>query len=274
MNTNKNKFYLFLLTFLIVSLFGNYNVLADERACNYYASQGSQACNSATYKGYKCEWDGSLKGGARCKKSNNLADDVKENITSCEQITSHETCVSSKIDGHECIWRQGACYSNTIIDDGTDETIIADDQDQRDQADNNSNNSDQKIEKEVKCSDGQSLVDGKCIVDGYVGENICEEDSIQRILKLVGYIIIIVKVIVPIILIVLGSFDLYKGVIGKDEKALTKGIKTLLLRLVLGVFIFFIPNIVDWAFDLFYENAGGDNNKQCITCVLDPENCQ
>jgi len=258
MNTNKikNSICCLIITLLIFSP----NVFADERACNYYASQGKDACNSATYQGYKCEWDGNKKGGSRCFKSNNLAEEVKETITSCEQIKSHETCQSSKIDGHECIWRQNACYSNTIVDDGSGETIIADDQADRDKAE--SNNTTQK--------NNQSESN---IIDAYVGENICAEESVQRVLKLVGYIVIIIKVLVPLILIVMGTIDLFKATVGKDSKDLTKNLKTLMMRVALGVFIFFIPNLVNWTFDMFNENLGGDTANACVTCVLDPGNC-
>lgn len=256
---NKIKSCLFIMTFMLT--FFSINVFADERACNYYASQGESACNSASYKGYKCEWNGNLKGGSRCKQSKKLANDVKETITSCNQIKDSETCHATKIDGHECIWRQNACYSNTMIDDGSGDTIVADDQDDR-------NKAEQASQQNASPQSNEQSEDTT-----YVGENICSEDSIQRVLKLVGYILIIIKVLVPLILVVMGSIDLFQAVVGKDEKALSKSIKNLMLRVVLGVFIFFIPTIVNWAFDVFYEVSGGENNKQCVNCVLDPGDC-
>lgn len=107
----------------------------------------------------------------------------------------------------------------------------------------------------------------------YVGENICDEESVKKVLVLVGYLLYIAKVAVPLILVVRGTFDIYKAIMGKDEKDLTKSVKTLLLRIALGIFIFFIPNIVKWAFEVFNENSGGDTNNACVTCVLDPGNC-
>lgn len=107
----------------------------------------------------------------------------------------------------------------------------------------------------------------------YVGENICEEESVKKVLVLVGYLLYIAKVAVPLILVVLGTFDIFQAVMGKDEKDLTKSVKTLLLRIVLGIFIFFIPSIVNWAFEVFNDASNGDTNNSCVTCVLDPGNC-
>lgn len=109
--------------------------------------------------------------------------------------------------------------------------------------------------------------------DTYVGENFCGEDSVQRIMKIAGYVLIIAKVAVPLIIIVIGMFDLFQAVIGKDNKVLTQKVKTLALRIVLGVFIFFIPSIVNWGFDLFYDESDTDSNNQCIECLLDPTDC-
>lgn len=108
----------------------------------------------------------------------------------------------------------------------------------------------------------------------YVGEGICGEEDVHKILKMVGYILIIAKVMVPLILIVIGTIDLYKAVIGKDEKDLTKSIKLLMLRIALGIFIFFIPTLVNLVIDSIKNPVGDkENNAQCISCVLDPINC-
>ena len=262
MNTNKIKNIIccLIITLMLISI----NVFADERACNYYASKGKDTCNSATYQGYKCKWDGNKKGGSRCYKSNNLAESVKENITSCDQIKSPETCRSSKIDGHECIWRQNACYSNTIVDDGSGETIIADDQNDREN---------QETDTTTSNNNQTNMGANNTTDNSIVGENICAEESVQRVLRLVGYIVVIIKVLVPLVLIVMGTIDLFKASVGKDSKDLTKSLKSLMMRIALGVFIFFIPNLVNWAFGMFNENSGGDTANACVTCVLDPGNC-
>ena len=71
MNMNRKCLY-FLISFLVLFLFNN-NVYAEEIACNRWATEGEKVCESKTYKGNKCAWDGTKKGGSRCYDSKKLA---------------------------------------------------------------------------------------------------------------------------------------------------------------------------------------------------------
>lgn len=124
------------------------------------------------------------------------------------------------------------------------------------------------------------LLFGTCLVvnaaplkHAYVGHGFCDETAVLKVLKLVGIIVIIAKIAIPLILIALGSLDLYKGVVGKDEKDLTNAFKTFVFRLIAGVLVFFIPTFVEVAFDLAYEVVGGSTTNRCIECVLDTSKC-
>lgn len=123
-----------------------------------------------------------------------------------------------------------------------------------------------------KNTDHNSQVDTNVTLDEtIVGEGFCEEDSTRRVLSLVGIILMIAKVLVPLIIILIGSIDLFKAVMSKDEKDLMKSIKSIGLRLLVGVFIFFVPTIVDVVIDLVRD---GHNENQCVECVLNPLNCR
>lgn len=127
-------------------------------------------------------------------------------------------------------------------------------------------------EKEAGTNDYSDEVNHDSVTDPtIVGENFCDETSTKRVLSLVGNIIIIAKVLVPLIIILIGSIDLFKAVMAKDDKELMTSIKSLGLRLLLGVFIFFVPTIVDVAFDLVND---GHNDNQCVKCVLNPGECE
>ena len=109
----------------------------------------------------------------------------------------------------------------------------------------------------------------------YVGENICGHDGVKTILQFAGYILIFAKVAVPLIIILVGTIDLFKVVIGHDESLLTKQLLTLGLRVAIGIFIFFIPTIVMFVIDLYYDSTDASaNNHVCIDCVLSPKNCK
>jgi len=125
---------------------------------------------------------------------------------------------------------------------------------------------------EIEFGEDESELEYQTTLDPtIVGEGFCEEDSTKKALSLVGIILMIAKVLVPLIIIVIGSIDLFKAIMSKDEKDLMKSIKSIGLRLLVGVFIFFVPTIVDVVIDLVRD---GHNENQCVECVLNPLNCR
>ena len=104
----------------------------------------------------------------------------------------------------------------------------------------------------------------------YVGVNFCSEQSTQRIMRIAGYILIVAKTLIPLIIIIMGSYDFFKVVIANDEKALGKQAKNFGLRIVLGVFIFFIPSLVNWFLGVIFDEMHSSPSQECIQCVLSP----
>ena len=284
MNTNKAS--IIILISIIIFSFGNIQVYA-ENTCNVYSSS-KENCEARTYNGYKCEWDSTKKGGSRCYKSNKLSEESKQTITKCNEIKDSSTCGASKIDGHECIWRQNACYDNTLVDDGTNETNVVDSEKERStsskvtQNNNNNDNSTNTTDNIINCSELSSNTEcsvyGKCrwisgsCQEQTVAQEPCNDKNVKKLLKIFGYILIIAKVAVPILIIGFGTFDLYKAAMDKDEKAITKQAKTLLIRIITGIFIFFIPTIVEVFFSLSSKWNMSENTEYqtCASCVLDP----
>ena len=72
----------------------------------------------------------------------------------------------------------------------------------------------------------------------------------------------------------MGTFDLFKSVVDKDEKSFGKQIKQLIIRIVAGLIVFFIPNIINAAFSLSdrFGIIEDDKYATCRSCVLDPTN--
>lgn len=114
-------------------------------------------------------------------------------------------------------------------------------------------------------------ISGSC-QEQTVAQEPCNDKNIRKVLKIFGYILIIAKVAVPLLIIGFGTFDLYKAAMDKDEKALTKQTKTLLIRIVTGIFIFFIPTIVDVFFSISSKWNMSENTdyQTCASCVLNP----
>lgn len=94
--------------------------------------------------------------------------------------------------------------------------------------------------------------------------------STANIWQIVGYIVLILKIGIPIILIVLGMVDLGKAVISSDDKAISKAVGTLTKRFIAAVIIFFIPSIVSAIFKMVTGtaiNATGSDTNICVQCV-------
>lgn len=90
--------------------------------------------------------------------------------------------------------------------------------------------------------------------------------------QLVGVILLIFKIIIPIILIIFGMIDLGKAVISSDDKAVSKATKSLLMRLIAAVAIFFIPTVVGFAFSLVgaFNSGVKDDFDVCRACITKP----
>ena len=116
---------------------------------------------------------------------------------------------------------------------------------------------------------------GADCIDGYVAADPCNDENIQTALRFVGYLLFIAKIAIPLIIILVATFDLFKSVVDKDEKSLGKQVKIIIMRIVAGIFVFFLPTIVYALFNLSAELKIVDDAKYqgCATCLLKPTEC-
>lgn len=116
--------------------------------------------------------------------------------------------------------------------------------------------------------------------DNYVTyDNLCNsfESGIGSAIRILGYLLEIIKVIVPIIVIVLGMVDFGKAFLSNDDKAITKAVGALTRRVIAGVVIFFTPTLILTIVELVDITDGIENNGRfnaCTKCILNAsENC-
>lgn len=104
-------------------------------------------------------------------------------------------------------------------------------------------------------------------------------DGAARVFMILGYVLVILKIMVPIVLIGVGILKMGESIISdKVEETLKKNAIDLAKRIGLGVLIFFIPSISNFIFSLVYEALGTDSNittnyYTCTKCLTDPSNC-
>lgn len=74
--------------------------------------------------------------------------------------------------------------------------------------------------------------------------DVCSDPTVKNVMAVVKLLMNIICIIVPIVLIILGSIDLFKAVTaGKDEE-IKKKQQTLIKRIIAGIIVFLVPTIV------------------------------
>ncbi|MBQ8902230.1 MAG: hypothetical protein IJY87_04080 [Bacilli bacterium] len=108
-------------------------------------------------------------------------------------------------------------------------------------------------------------------------DSLCSDNNIKSAVKIIGYIILVIKWIVPLIIIVLGMIDFGKAAISNDEKAVNKATGALIRRFIAGIVIFFIPTIIMAALNAIQISKGIEKDTNttfgaCTKCLFDPVN--
>lgn len=95
----------------------------------------------------------------------------------------------------------------------------------------------------------------------------------KDVVQLIGYILLIFKVAIPLVIVALGAVDFAKAVIAEKEDEIKKQTKRLIYRIIAGVVIFLVPNIIVTLFG-FVSSYDDDQNAvgfaACEECFLNP----
>ena len=106
---------------------------------------------------------------------------------------------------------------------------------------------------------------------------ICSAEKNPQLLatfKLIGIFVTIVKILVPIILIVMGSIDMSKAVISNNNDAIQKNLIVFGKRTIAGVAVFLAPSIIFGIFRMVDGMADFDGEYEtCVACLLGTSSC-
>lgn len=78
----------------------------------------------------------------------------------------------------------------------------------------------------------------------YLITDVCKNSTMKDVMALVQLVMKVICILVPIVMIVLGSFDLFKAVTAGKEEDIKKKQKALITRIIAGVLVFLVPTIV------------------------------
>ena len=84
--------------------------------------------------------------------------------------------------------------------------------------------------------------------------------DIQPFLKIIKLIISLIQWTVPLVLIVLGTVDMFKAVASGDEKVVKDVQSTFIKRLIYGVIIFLVPFFVRLILNFVNNNLMNDGS--------------
>ena len=84
-----------------------------------------------------------------------------------------------------------------------------------------------------------------------------------KIPKLTSEIFLFIEIAVPVLLVIMGTIDLFKGITAGKEDEMTKGRKLFVKRLITGALVFFIIAITK----LLISVVDSDNSTNIMLCV-------
>lgn len=126
----------------------------------------------------------------------------------------------------------------------------------------------------IDCAKANNKIHGIDEDDSYTaGEisSICNDTGVLKAFRFVGYLLFIAKIVIPIILIILGTIDFGKAITESKPDAVQKTAKTFAYRVAAGVIIFFLPTVINFIFSLLPRATVDFQN--CSTCLFDPNDC-
>lgn len=94
-----------------------------------------------------------------------------------------------------------------------------------------------------------------------------------KIPELVSFAITLVQIAVPVILVIMGSLDLFKGITANKEDEIKKGQQIFIKRLIVAALIFFVIAITKLLISVV-DSSSSDNITECIDCFFNSKKCR
>lgn len=94
-------------------------------------------------------------------------------------------------------------------------------------------------------------------------------DNIPTLIpKVVSIIYTVIQIAVPVVLVIMGSLDLFKGITAQKEDEIKKGQQTFIKRLIAAAIVFFTFVIVKFVISLVADTSG-NAILECAECFLE-----
>lgn len=77
-----------------------------------------------------------------------------------------------------------------------------------------------------------------------LANGVCDNATMKDVMAVIKLLMNIICIIVPIIMIIMGTMDLFKAVTAGKDDDIKKKQQTLIKRIIAGVIVFLVPTIV------------------------------
>ncbi len=102
----------------------------------------------------------------------------------------------------------------------------------------------------------------------------CHDANILKGIRVLGYVVMVLKILVPIIVIITGMYSFFKATMAEDDKATKDAVRLLISKIFVAVAVFFIPTIINAVLNLVrgYDKTNG-KYSECMQCVTSIKTC-
>lgn len=109
---------------------------------------------------------------------------------------------------------------------------------------------------------------------GVVYLGLCDTESVLRTFKIIYLTLSIIRIIIPVIIVILGTKDMMNAAISSKSEDFKINSKTLIKRVIAGLVIFLIPNMINVLFNLItgFEEKPSEF-ASCTVCLTNEKEC-
>lgn len=109
-------------------------------------------------------------------------------------------------------------------------------------------------------------------MDAIVGgaDGFCSQTA--NIWQILGYVLLVFKIVIPILLIIFGMIDLGKAVIASKEDEIKKATGSLVRRAIAAVIIFLLPTLISFIMTIVggFSSDAKEDFDVCKSCITSP----
>ena len=89
-----------------------------------------------------------------------------------------------------------------------------------------------------------------------------------KIPGVVSTVVTIIKIAVPVVLVIMGMLDLFKGMTGQKEEEIKKGQQMFIKRLIAAALVFFVFIIVQFIIGIIADDKDKTSMMTCAKCFI------